>query len=96
MSQFGIVDHFLEEVIQAIAEKVAEDCFVDAELILDKVSSPMLLDIYRLYKDGTPKQILFEAFQEEIEVHTAIVDTLKGMLELTYDLLDEDTETYSK
>ena len=94
MNQVELVNDFLEVVIEAIAQKVYEDSDVDAELILSQVSSPMLLDIYRLYKNGASKQLIIESFQEEIQVHTAILETLKGMLTHATDLLEQDDNHY--
>ena len=94
-AQIEEVSSFLGEVIQAMLDKLPDDP-MDAETILGGITSPALLDVYRIYKQGVSKQTIIEELQNEIEVHSTITNVLKGMLKETVILLEDDENYYTK
>ena len=94
-TQIEEVSSFLGEVIQAMLDKLPDDP-MDAETILGGITSPALLDVYRIYKQGVSKQTIIEELQNEIEVHSTITNVLRGMLKETVILLEDDENYYTK
>ena len=93
--QVAEVSSFLADVIQALLDKLPDDP-MDAETILGGITSPALLDVYRIFKGGVSKGTIIEELQNEIEVHQTITDVLTGMLKETVILLEDDENYYTK
>ena len=94
--QVELVDDFIESVIHATADKVYEDIRINSKDILEVVTSPILMDIYKLYKNGASKVVITEELQEAKQVYKTIYEVLSAMLDGTIGLLGEDPNYYSK
>ena len=94
--QVELVDDFIESVIHATADKVYEDIRINSKDILEVVTSPILMDIFRLYKNGASKIVITEELQEAKQVYKTIYEVLTAMLDDSIELLAEDENYYTK
>lgn len=94
--QVELVDEFIESVIHATADKVYEDIRINSKDILEIVTSPILMDIYKLYKNGASKIVITEELQEAKQVYKTIYEVLTAMLDGTIGLLGEDPNYYKQ
>ena len=94
--QVELVDEFIEQVVHATADKVYEDIRINSKNILDVVASPILMDIFRLYKNGASKIVITEELQEAKQVYKTIYEVVTAMLDSSIELLAEDENYYTK
>lgn len=94
--QVEVVDDFLADVIEAIAETSFADNNINSKLILNNIGSAVLMDTYKLYKTGASKEVILTEVKEAIQVYKNIQETLEGILQSSTELLADDPNNYAK
>ena len=84
------MNDFLQEVADEVLDKVEEWPEVDAELILDKIASPVLMDLMNINKRGTSPTLITETISEKIMAFETVIEVLKGIHEHSIILFETD------
>ena len=91
--QTEVINDFLGDCIQAMIDTLPEEK-VSSKKLLETITSPILMDVFRIYREGVSKKVILSELKEEIRIHSTIAEVLKGMLEETKHLLEDDPNNY--
>ena len=91
--QTEVINDFLGDVIQAMIDTLPEEK-VSSKKLLETITSPILMDVFRIYREGVSKKVILSELKEEIRIHSTIAEVLKGMLQETKHLLEDDPNNY--
>ena len=81
---------YLDETVAALAEKVIEDNEVTSKLILENITSAVLMDLNNINKRGADVTSIQSEIEQRILVHTITAEVLTGIKQQSQLLFEQN------